>query len=299
MGSEMCIRDRSERTSTVTMSGAGEGANAALIYNRRLFLAGVVRTTGGTQVYNGDRIYFSEPGKFDIIPDYNYIDVVIGDSDEYVQLAGFAGRLLAFKRNSLQIIDITNADATQWKLVSNIKPSGVLYPYHVVQTKYGIVWLNSSGLFLYDGKSIKNLILGKLKQESIVGYVSDTTVLFYDTNYDVVIVNGASQSLIYSFLTDSFSTAGSYGLTSNPVTSYDGDTLLLVSSGSDAVLKRYSHTTTSKTYTLTTKTFDFGTTSLYKKVYSITITYTLSGGTAAVYYNIGAVSYTHLTLPTN
>jgi len=163
----------------------------------------------------------------------------------------------------------------------------VLYPYHVVQTKYGIVWLNSSGLFLYDGKSIKNLILGKLKQESIVGYVSDTTVLFYDTNYDVVIVNGASQSLIYSFLTDSFSTAESYGLTSNPVTSYDGDTLLLVSSGSDAVLKRYSHTTTSKTYTLTTKTFDFGTTSLYKKVYSITITYTLSGGTAAVYYNIG------------
>lgn len=269
----------------VAMLSAGEGANAVLLYNRRLFLAGVERAIGDRFVYNGSRIYYSLPGKYDTILDSNYIDVVVGESDEYVALAGYAGRLLAFRHNSLHIIDISNADPVQWRLLANIKPSGVHYQGHVITTKHGVVWLNNAGLFLYDGQNIRNLITGKLKPESISTYVTTDAVLFYDSIYDVVVVNvPGGTSLVYSFLTESFSTTNNFGTISNPVIDGSGTTLFLVESGTSAEVKEYSHTTDSRSFSLTTKTFDFGSPTVKKKVYSITIVYELPAGSANVFY---------------
>ena len=54
----------------------------------------------------GDRIMFSEIGKYDTFPNTNFIDVTVGDGEDYVRLESFGDRLLCFKQRTLQILNV-------------------------------------------------------------------------------------------------------------------------------------------------------------------------------------------------
>ena len=153
---------------SISIGGINEGWKTAVVTNRRTFVANVriVNPITNEATVYGDRIMYSMPNKFDTFPSYNYIDVVKGDAENYVKLEEFADRLLAFKQKSVQVINISSPSDTNWFLEENIKHNGVQHPSAVVRTDYGLCWVNENGCYIYDGRSITNLIDNKLVETS-------------------------------------------------------------------------------------------------------------------------------------
>ena len=50
--------------------------------------------------------------------------------------------------------------------MKKIKHNGVQHPSSVVRTDYGLCWVNENGCYIYDGRSITNLIDNKLVETS-------------------------------------------------------------------------------------------------------------------------------------
>ena len=153
---------------SISIGGINEAWKTAVVTNRRAFVAHVriVNPITNEATVYGDRIMYSMPNKFDTFPSYNYIDVVKGDAENYVKIEEFADRLLAFKQKSVQIINISSPSDTNWFLEENIKHNGVQHPSAVVRTDYGLCWVNENGCYIYDGRSISNLIDNKLAETS-------------------------------------------------------------------------------------------------------------------------------------
>lgn len=153
---------------SISIGGINEGWKTAVVTNRRAFVANVriVNPITNEVTMYGDRIMYSMPNKFDTFPSYNYIDVVKGDAENYVKLEEFADRLLAFKQKSVQVINISSPSDSNWFLEENIKHNGVQHPSAVVRTDYGLCWVNENGCYIYDGRSITNLIDNKLVETS-------------------------------------------------------------------------------------------------------------------------------------
>ena len=85
----------------------------------------------------------------------------------YVDIESFADRLLAFKENSVQIVNVASATDTGWFLVENLKYHGIRHPAASTKTEYGIVWINDGGCYLYDGRRVRNLIDNKSPNHSV------------------------------------------------------------------------------------------------------------------------------------
>ena len=164
--------------------GDGEGWRTSCVANRRAFIANVTRkdrnTMGSIRTY-GDRIYYSPPNRFDTFPSLNYIDIGINDGDEIINLSQFGDRLFAFKKNTLYIINISQANDTAWFLEEQYLGYGVEHPYSVFQSQIGIAWANKNGAFLFDGNSIIDLTEGKIDntQWSITDKMNNCIVGYY------------------------------------------------------------------------------------------------------------------------
>ena len=130
----------------------------ATVLNRRLFVGNVYQDG----IINGDRMIGSPVNQFDILPSSNTIDVTVGDGDQIVKLEGFADRILQFKKRSLYIINVGAGQGGEY-LESQHKNMGVENPSQTCLTEYGVAWVNSKGVFLYDGKEISDLTRNKLK----------------------------------------------------------------------------------------------------------------------------------------
>jgi len=133
----------------------------AVILNRRLFVGNVYQSGQA----NGDRMIGSPVNKFDILPASNTIDVTVGDGDQIVKLEGFADRILQFKKRTLYIVNIGGGQGGEY-LESEHKNMGVQNPSQTCMTEYGVAWVNSKGVFLFDGKQVTDLTRSKLKLSS-------------------------------------------------------------------------------------------------------------------------------------
>ena len=129
----------------------------ATVLNRRLFVGNVYQSGKA----NGDRMIGSPVNKFDILPETNTIDVTTGDGDQIVKLEGFADRILQFKRRALYIINIGGGQGGEF-LESQHKNMGVQNPSQTCLTEYGVAWVNSKGVFLFDGQQVTDLTRNKL-----------------------------------------------------------------------------------------------------------------------------------------
>jgi hypothetical protein len=162
------INGFSPTVESIDIGGINEGWKTAIVTNRRTFVANVKLVspeTGKPTVY-GDRVMYSMPNKFDTFPDYNFIDVVKGDAENYLKLEEYADRILAFKQKSVQIINVSSPSDTGWFLEDNVKHNGIQHPSAVVRTDYGICWVNENGCYIYDGSKISNLIDNKIADTS-------------------------------------------------------------------------------------------------------------------------------------
>ena len=184
------INGYSSSVDSNSIGAIGEGWGCAVVCNRRAFVANVKIVPQGSDqpATFGDRIMYSMPNRFDTFPSTNYIDVVRGDNETYVQLMEFADRILAFKQKSVQIINVSSSSDTSWFLEENVKHNGLAHPAAVFRTDFGICWVNSNGCYLYDGSRIRNLIEGKiLENGTAVGdspswgdFITDDSIVGYD-----------------------------------------------------------------------------------------------------------------------
>jgi len=274
---------------------------SAIVANRRAFVANVkIKGSSGELEKFGDRLMYSEIGKFDTFLAHNFIDVSKGDYGEYTALESFADRLLAFKHNLVHIINIASPSVANWYLEDTVKYFGVNYPFSVVRTKYGIAWASDDGCYLYDGSRVRNLIDKKIA-------VSEASFLETDVNWqswyrgtalvkDVMLgYDAISSSLImirspddasnnsntgwiydfdsngWSYHTTIFTDSESY---TNFVTDWNNNLTLGYQDNANITFQKFLPVGLAKTdQEFTTKDIDFGAPGITKKVYSITMTY--------------------------
>jgi len=209
---------------------------------------------------------------------------------------------------------------------------GVLSGGAVFRTDYGLIWVNTNGLYSYTaGGGISELtedkVLSGYKTDSY-GYkswgklITAGTIIGYDKKEkEIVIVlhsgsatndqsfgaNGADV-IVYDLETKSFffgkNRLLSGGIASNFDYDWNGDLVYATETSDSIDIKSWqSDDQTSTAFLYQTKDFDFGHPSRYKKIYAIYLTYKHSHGTAASnfvkYVQDGGTSFITTNLSNN
>ena len=214
------INGFSQNTTQIAFGKSGAGFKTATVCNRRAFVANIKYNVSGKAerfggfVFNhfGDRIMFSEIGKYDTFPNTNFIDVTVGDGEDYVRLESFGDRLLCFKQRTLQILNVASNSPVNWFIEDTVQFAGVHYPYNVCKGEVGVVFANQNGLFLYNVNGVTNLTEGKIEPSgwrSSFGSGRRQYVVGYEPLQDqIVVLDRASfcqHGYIYNLKTQSFS----------------------------------------------------------------------------------------------
>ena len=285
-----------------------ETYQASIIAGRRTFIANVVlKEPDDTKKRYGDRIMYSEINKFDTFLPLNFIDVSKGDFGGYTALEVFADRLIAFKHNLVHIINISNTSPTNWFLEETVQKMGVSYQHSVTKTEAGLAWVNEAGCFLYDGRSVRNLIENKLgvfeSSNSSVSTWNDfaqgsahqkDTMIGYDTISNQLIImrspkdlsDNSNKCFIYDFDSNGWAYNTNIFTDSYYYTNFatDWNNNLIVgteaSTTTMAIKKYLPHAVANGSQVLTTRDIDFGQPGLKKKIYKVVLTYK-SGATQA------------------
>ena len=148
----------------------------------------------GARNYPG-RLLLSQPAKRDtfILPDGI---LVFGNEDEdIIRLETYADRILQYKKNRLDVINVTNLTAPF--LEEEYRWKGVTHHNHVVWTTEGVIWANEYSVYLFDGRNITDLLYikkGTLSETSSISqsdwsaFFSDTSVVMYDASENQIII---------------------------------------------------------------------------------------------------------------
>ena len=244
----------------------------SVVANNRLYVGNILQ--------NGeimsDRMIKSPIGKYNLLPKSNFIDVAINDGDEITALAFYKDKLLQFKKRKVFVISTSGDYEFLEDTFDNI---GAKFQASVCTTPYGIVWANKSGLYLYDGKQLKNLIENKIAVDSNYSSItnnfwrtsdssySNNPALGFDEQYDILIIKFTANSITgtspdaatYHFGTNSFtfnsrSIAGdgqqaNSGEISNMITNQDGKILYYRYIATDSVVTAYNNSIKKWTHT--------------------------------------------------
>jgi hypothetical protein len=274
---------------------------SAIVANRRAFVASVkTKGSSGELEKFGDRIMYSEIGKFDTFLAHNFIDVSKGDYGEYTALESFADRLLAFKHNLVHVINIASPSVANWYLEDTVKYFGVNHPFSVARTKYGIAWVSDDGCYLYDGRNVRNLIDKKIAVSEASFTATDVNwqgwyrgtafvkdiMLGYDAISNSLIMirspDDASNNSNTGWIYDFDSNGWSYHTTiftddetyTNFVTDWNNNLTLGYQNNADITFQKFLPVGQAKTdQEFTTKDIDFGAPGITKKIYKVTMTY--------------------------
>ena len=207
-----------QSTTQIAFGKAGSGFKTAVICNRRAFVANIKYDEGSFDTeaeefkHFGDRIMFSEIGKYDTFPNLNYIDMVVGDGEDYVKLETYSDRLLAFKQRTLQILNVSSPSPANWFLEDTVEFAGIYNPYSICKGEDGVAWANLNGLFLYNGRQVRNLVEGKVSASDWSSFCADREmVLGYDSKEDQIIIVDKASVALHAYVFNIKTNAFSYG----------------------------------------------------------------------------------------
>ena len=181
----------------------------------------------GTVERFGDRVMYSEFGKYDVFPDLNWFTASKGDAEDITALEYFGDRLLIFKNRTLHIWNVASSEPFNWMPERTVQFGGIENHYSVASTPYGVVWANRTGCYFYDGEQVTDLTENKIRdvQNSAYGssyppswetfikaddYTEKPMVMYAPKEKQIYIlkdVTGGSSSnecYIYNFLTRSW-----------------------------------------------------------------------------------------------
>jgi len=147
-----------------------------------------------------DRMLRSDTDKFDTFPDdgTHFIDVATSDGESIVALESIGNKLIQYKEKTTYLIKVTSEGE---ELVTTWSGAGIKNPCQVAKSNEGIFWVNSNGIYYYDGQKLSNVSSDKFridnwltnedfKRPVIVGYDK------YSNKLIILITNisGASSS---------------------------------------------------------------------------------------------------------
>ena len=136
------------------------------VLNNRLYVANIKESNGGTFP---DRVV-QTPINFTGVPQYDtfpiesgILDIAANDGDAVTALEGYGDRILVFKKKNVYVLNVANGGGYVETKLANM---GVHSPHQVTATKHGIVWINSSGCYLYQEGQPINLLGDKIGTEA-------------------------------------------------------------------------------------------------------------------------------------
>jgi len=169
------------------------------VANRRLYVGNIlVGYPDGREVRMGDTMIKSVVNKFDLLPLSQKIDVVVQDGDEIVKIIEYADRILQFKKKTLYIVNISQDEEF---LEGSYEGKGVPTKSAVTKTDYGIAWVNRHGCYLYNGRTIIDLmnnkrgkrVIGSREWRGFINENSDTPCsVGYSQSGKILVVDGNS-----------------------------------------------------------------------------------------------------------
>ena len=269
-----------------------------------------------------DRICFSPTFKFDTFPEENeFIPGDDDDGDEIIKLETFADRLLVFKKNTLYILNVGGAvsdhavEATYKNLGLDFKQTSSKngFPCQSCKTDFGIAWMNSGGVYIYDGKQVQSLTDNKIRNMWIgedghepfwADEDNDVPAIGYDPKSKKIICsktmhyNGSDEEhlLIYDLKTKAWTYAENAltdGVDKTNFVVYKNELIWIedVSAGSIGGInlhaKYWNDAPSDKTdIEIFTKDIDFGAPAVRKKVYKVYISYKGDASSLLVKYGI-------------
>jgi hypothetical protein len=265
----------------------------------------ILKEDGTTEVLS-DTVLKSIPGKFDIFPLSNRIDVAIKDGEDITALNSFANRLLQFKQNTLYIVNISNYGSEY--LESKHEFMGVEIPSAVTVTEFGVAWVNKFGCFFFDGQSApRNLLMKKgfrkISETDWTAFINDDSIIGYSPkDKKLVAFSTASSSsndvFVYDFITQSWTSGDGRqsSATTNTVVDHNGSLFWGDSDNTYGFQIWQTGAYAHGTFNCTTKDIDFGQPALRKNIYKVYVTYKSTDGSnipkAKIYYGTdgGAVN---------
>ena len=281
------------------IGGIGETYKDSVVSNNRVFVCNtrVKDENKGQHNISGlageadvthfpDRIMYSMPNRLDTFPSFNFIEAAKGDADSYTAIQSFADRLLAYKRRSLDIINISSPSDANWFLEDSKNYMGVEFHGAVAKTQYGVVWVNKQGLYFYDGSQIRDLSENKIDDNTWYTFVSTNSMIIYDeaTSLIYVIKNcgGDGDAYMYDLKKGNFTFLKDFAhdnITNVVDTSFSDTPNVLVGTIEDSGGNRTRFYQLQRSFQavesvrFATKDLDFGNSARIKKVYAVYITY--------------------------
>ena len=272
---------------TSVIGRANTGFKTHTVMNRRLYVGNVqYYDKDNNLVTKSDRVLKSRTGKFDVIPETSFIDVEVEDGDSIIRLESLGSKLLQFKKRNLFII---NTSRNIEFLEGSYDYKGCEKEYHVTKGEGFVAWFNKYGVFLYTGKRIVDITLGKNGQpkfddwgekyyhdNNVIGYIPKTKQIYIRSKQTVNTNSFPANILLYDIKSESWTT-GDVGTTNditNIITRENGDLNWLEVVSSNGKLKKWSNSPTSFTKTgliMQSKEFDFGTPMVNKNINTIYI----------------------------
>ena len=281
------------------ISISNKSYKTATVVGRTVYIGNVRRVNeSGATVVQGDAMYKSIPGKFDVFPNSNKIEVNVRDGEEIVALESFADRILQYKKRTLYVINVGGAFEF---LEDKHTHKGVTHPGAVCKTDFGIAWANNLGCYLYDGRSVRNLLENNGQK-----VIDDSTwqsfftingmVGYLPKKRQIIVVKDCTASsdgdcFLYDMVTKSWVKGDSKfndgALKTNFVTDWNNDLIYAYNnSNTPNIVKWDSDADSTGTFAFESKDIDFGFPAVRKKIYRVRVSYKGNGTGVTVQYRI-------------
>lgn len=280
----------------------------SIVANNRVFVCNVnirdenkgVDKASASSTHFPDRIMYSMSGRYDTFPYFNFIEAAKGDSDHYMAIDSYADRLFAFKRFSVDIINIASPDDYNWFMEDSKKYMGIDNPESVKKTQHGLIWINENGMFKYDGSSIKNVSENLIDNDDWASHVASSTNsgIIYDERESLafIIKNMDSDGDAYAFdmKKNTFTFIPDFAPVpiTNSVDTESGQTFVAKSDGTQTdIYQLYRDYQATSPILWQSKEIDFGDPNVNKRFYAMYMTYKTSTDLSAkIWYSLNGGS---------
>ena len=287
---------------SIGFSGAGSGFKTAVVANRSAYVGNIkIKDVNGALQHYPDAILKSFVNKFDSFSSDRRIEVEISDGDEIVALETYADRLLSFKKRKMNLINISQ----EIEFLEDTFPhKGVSHSASVCRTDFGVAWVNTTGVFFYDGQKVNNLfekgglqLINQSNWETFIG--AGTPMIGYiPKKRQLIVVDDITTGregavYIFDLVTQSW-TKGSDDtihdqIKTNFITDWNGD-LVYAHTSTGTVVKWDDDAATSASMVMVTKDIDFGLPAVRKKIYKVYITYRGVATHVQVHYGVDGLA---------
>ena len=280
----------------------------AVVHGRRTYIGNIKRANSDGDYSLGkthpDRIIKSQINRFDTFPEgMGSVDVVIRDGENIVKLEAYADRILQFKEHSLYIINVSE---TVDFLEDTYRNKGCAFDYHVIRTDMGIAWFNDHGCYLYNGKTVIDLLekqgIRLISEEDWEAFVTDgvdgsaddpdmssAMIGYVPKKKHLIIKNENNDIYLYDFVLQAWTTGIGKITESTAMTNFalDGDQNLFYIDNTTTVRKTWQTSPqASSNFEYITPDIDFGQSSVRKKIYRVRINYKGDADNLTIKYSV-------------